>query len=56
MEILQKATGNWIIEHDGLMVSGQTLDEAVIEYGEGMKRRGVEDQRMSNEINNASVY
>jgi hypothetical protein len=38
------------------MVAGDTLEEAVIEYGEGMKERGESYQKTSNGINNASVY
>jgi len=29
-----------IIEHDGLMVSETTLEEAIISYGDGMYERG----------------
>lgn len=40
MQIQTNVRGGWVIEHDRLMVSGDTLEEAIVEYGEGMKNRG----------------
>jgi hypothetical protein len=36
----KKENDQVIIEHDGLMVSERTLEEAIISYGEGMYERG----------------
>jgi hypothetical protein len=40
MKIDINKVGLWIIDHDGLIIGEQTLENAVIEYGEGMKERG----------------
>lgn len=41
MTIRTNVRGGWVIEHDSLMVFGDTLEETIIEYGEGMKLRGI---------------
>ena len=40
----KKENDQVIIEHDGLMVSERTLEEAIISYGEGMFLRGMDKQ------------
>ena len=52
MKIEQLQPNNWVIEHQGLMVRGDTLKEAVMEYGDGMYERGYQDGKKVNPPSN----
>lgn len=45
MEITKLENGRYIIEHDGLMVAEDSLEEAIKTYGEGMYERGYQAHR-----------
>lgn len=54
MKVEQLSNNNWIIEFDGLIVRGDTLMEAVIEFGLGMQERGRQEQARKDKFKNPS--
>ena len=42
---LRPSDENWVIEDSGLIVRGDTLEEAVKEFGNGMYERGQSDNQ-----------